>query len=98
MGAGLRSLKPVTAGWLRRGLHVDEMSPAEVGRAPGEQAGCRNSGDKPCAVSVPKILPKLAAQLQPEPLATRRWPFKDFVDWLKQIGFREPNHSIRLCS
>lgn len=42
--------------WLRRELKVDELSKAEVGPAPGEREGCRNSGDKPCAASAPKIL------------------------------------------
>jgi len=84
--------------WLRRELQIDELAEAEVGRAPGEQEGWRNSGDKPCAASAPKILPRLAVQLRPEPLGAPRWPFKDSVDWPEQMGFRQPDHSIRRCS
>ena len=68
------------------------------GRAPGEREGCRNSGDEACRASAPKILPRLAAQLRPQPMSAPRRPFKDCVDWLKQMGFREPDHSIRRCS
>ena len=98
MGGGLRSSKPVTVSWLRRELQIDELSQAEVGRVLSEREGCRNSGDKPCAASAPKILPRLAAQLQPEPLGAPRWPFRALVDWLKQMGFGEPDHSLRRCN
>ena len=91
-------MKPVTVSWLRRELQVEALSLAEVARAWREQEGWRDSGDKPCPASAPKILPRLAAHLQPEPLGAPRWPFKDLVNFLKQMGFREPDHSIRCCS
>ena len=96
-GAGLRGLTPLTVSWLRREWQIDELSQAEVGPAPGDQEGCRIPRDKPCAASTPQILLRLAAQLKPQPLDATRWPSTDIVAWLKQVDFREPDHSISLC-
>ena len=98
MRAGLCSLKPETVSWLHREMQLDELSQAGAGRGPGDRGGCRNPSEKLCAASALKSLPRLAAHLRPELLGTPRWSFKEIVDWLKQMGFREPDHSLGLCS
>ena len=91
-------MKPVTVSWLRRELQIDELSQEAVRRGLGEQSAGAIRATNCARPLVPESLPRLAAWLQPEPLDAPRWLFKDIVDWFKQIGFREPEHSIRLSS